>query len=89
MSFGSGPSLSDLPAAPAAQPGGGLLAGQPEAGGNPQHIGLLAGFAELAQLGTRAVHLIAAHEVQPHTFGEGYQVAVAVFAEQLTAVPLH
>jgi hypothetical protein len=56
LAFGSAPGRADLPAAPAAQPDGGLPAGErdpagqgePEAGGDPQHVGLVAAFAELA-----------------------------------------
>jgi hypothetical protein len=77
LPLGSGPGRADLPAAPA-QPGSGLLAGQrdtagqdqPEAARDPQHVGLIAVLQVLAQLGARAIDLIAAHEVQPHAIGE-------------------
>jgi hypothetical protein len=74
------PGGADLPAALAGQPrGGGLLASerhttgqhQAEAGRDPQHVGLIVVFAELAQLGARSVHLVAADEVQPHAVGQG------------------
>ena len=79
LAFGSRPGRADLPAAPAGQQGGGLLAGQhdaaghhqAEAGGNPQHVGLIVVFQVLAQLGAGAVDLIAAHEVQPDAVGDG------------------
>jgi hypothetical protein len=79
LSLRSRPGRANLPAAPDSQPGGSLLAGergpaghgQPEAGGNPQHVGLVVVFQVLAQLSARAVDLIAAHEVQPHAVGEG------------------
>ena len=39
---------------------------------DPQHIGLAAGFQELPQTrSAAAVHLVAAHEVQPHAVGGG------------------
>ncbi len=40
--------------------------GQAEAGRDPQHVGLALVFQVRAQLGARAVHLIAAHGVQLH-----------------------
>jgi hypothetical protein len=63
VAFGSGPGRADLPAAAGAQPGGGLLAGQraaagqgeAETGRDPQHVGLVMIFAELAQLGAPAL----------------------------------
>jgi hypothetical protein len=79
VSFGSGPGGADLPAAPAAQPRGGLLAGQrdadgqdqPEAGRDPQHVGLVVVLQVLAQLGAGTIDLIAAYEIQPHAVGGG------------------
>src|SRR5207245_9294500 len=79
LALGAAAGRADLPAAPGGQQrGGGLLAGQPDAAGrgeievrrNPQHVGLAAGFQELAQPGAAAVDLIAAGEVQADTVSE-------------------
>src|SRR5258708_1050610 len=80
LALGARPGGADLPAAGVlAQRAGGLRAGhrlpaagqdQVKGGPDPQHVPLAAVLAELPQLGAVAVHLVAAHEVEPHSVSE-------------------